>query len=362
VLEQLNVELGERSHPIFFGADLRLLVAESLSKWSADGRKIVLVADRAVALAHPAWLSDVFAVIPCLEVSGGERSKSLGVLGGVLDYFSEQHLDRRSLVVALGGGVIGDLAGFAGSIYLRGLDVVQIPTTLLAMVDSSVGGKTGINLAAGKNLVGTFHQPRAVFVSTGFLETLPQREFAAGVAEIIKYGLLGDVSLFEDLAAQPLVSPADPRVPSIIRRCCAQKAAIVKNDERELLGGGGRALLNLGHTFGHALEQATSYTEFLHGEAVAIGTVCAARYSEAAGLLADGGAARVEAVFRASGLPASIGVPVSAAQLLEAMRQDKKARAGTIRLVILKGLGEAELLNTADESLILSIWRDAGAS
>ncbi|HUG12662.1 MAG TPA: 3-dehydroquinate synthase [Opitutaceae bacterium] len=361
-MEQLNVDLGDRSYPIFFGADLGLNVAHSLSKWREDGRQIVLVADRAVALAHPAWLGEVFEDVPCLEVSGGERSKSLGVLGGVLDFFSEQHLDRRAVVVALGGGVIGDLAGFAGSIYLRGVDVVQIPTTLLAMVDSAVGGKTGINLAAGKNLVGTFHQPRAVFVNTGFLATLPQREFAAGVAEVIKYGLLGDAALFEDLAAQPLVSPADSRVSAIIRRCCAQKAAIVQGDERETRGGGGRALLNLGHTFGHALEQATGYTEFLHGEAVAIGTVCAARYSEAAGLLASGEAARVEAAFRAAGLPAAIDVSVSAAQLLEAMRQDKKARAGAIRLVIMHKLGEAALLDTADEGLILSVWREAGAS
>jgi 3-dehydroquinate synthase len=339
-----------------------LAIAESLSKWRGDGRKIVLVAERAVALLHPAWLSEVFSDVPCLEVSGGERSKSLGVLGGVLDFLSEQHLDRRAVVVALGGGVIGDLAGFAGSIYLRGVDVVQIPTTLLAMVDSSVGGKTGINLTAGKNLVGTFHQPQAVFVSSSFLATLPQREFAAGVAEVIKYGLLGDASLFEDLAAQPLVTPEDARVPTIIRRCCAQKAAIVQGDERETRGGGGRALLNLGHTFGHALEQATGYTAFLHGEAVASGTVCAARYSESAGLLACGEAARVEAVFRASGLPASIDTSVSAVQLLEAMRQDKKARAGAIRLVILKKPGEAAVLDKADESLILSVWRDAGAS
>ncbi|HEY5552814.1 MAG TPA: 3-dehydroquinate synthase [Opitutaceae bacterium] len=361
MLEQLNVDLGDRSYPLFFGADLQLNVAQSLSTWRADGRQVVLVADRAVALAHPAWLGGVFEGVPCLEVSGGERSKSLGVLGGVLDFFSEQNLDRRALVVALGGGVIGDLAGFAGSVFLRGLDVVQVPTTLLAMVDSAVGGKTGINLAAGKNLVGTFHQPRAVFVNTGFLSTLPQREFAAGVAEVIKYGLLGDASLFEELAAQPLISAADPRVPAIIRRCCAQKAVIVQGDERETRGGSGRALLNLGHTFGHALEQATGYTEFLHGEAVAIGMVCAARYSEAAGHLASGEAARIEAAVRAAGLPASIDVSVSSAQLLAAMRQDKKARAGAIRLIVLNRAGEAALLETADENLILSVWRDAGA-
>jgi 3-dehydroquinate synthase len=362
MLEQLKVELGDRGYVLNFGADLQLSVAQILSKWRAEGRQVVVVADRAVALAHPAWMGGVFEGVPCLEVSGGEQSKSLGVLGGVLDFFSEQRLDRRAVVVALGGGVIGDLAGFAGSIYLRGLDVVQIPTTLLAMVDSAVGGKTGINLAAGKNLVGTFHQPRAVYVNTGFLATLPQREFAAGVAEVIKYGLLGDAGLFEALAEQPLVSAADPRVPAIIRRCCAQKAAIVQGDEREMRSGGGRALLNLGHTFGHALEQATGYNTFLHGEAVAIGMVCAARYSEAAGLLAPEESARIEAAVRAAGLPVSIDVSVSSAQLLAAMRQDKKARAGAIRLIVLNRPGEAAVLEMADEELILSVWRDAGAS
>lgn len=362
MLEQLKVDLGERSYVLHFGADLQMSVAQALSQWRQEGRQVVIVADRAVALAHPAWMGGVFEGMPCLEVSGGERSKSLGVLGGVLDFLSERALDRRAMVVALGGGVIGDLAGFAASIYLRGIDVVQIPTTLLAMVDSAVGGKTGINLTAGKNLVGTFHQPRAVFVSTGFLSTLPQREFAAGVAEVIKYGLLGDDSLFEELAAQPLVSASDPRVPAIIRRCCAQKTAIVQGDERETRSGGGRALLNLGHTFGHALEQATGYTEFLHGEAVSIGMVCAARYSEAAGRLAAGEAARIEASVRAAGLPASIDVSVSASQLLAAMRQDKKARAGAIRLIVLNRAGEAALIENADEDLILSVWRDAGAS
>lgn len=362
VLDQLNVDLGERSYPLFFGTDLRLNVAGALARWRTDGRQAVLVADREVALAHGSWMGEVFENVPCLEVSGGERSKALGVLGGVLDFFSEQKLDRSAVVVAMGGGVIGDLAGFAASVYLRGLDAVQIPTTLLAMVDSAVGGKTGINLAAGKNLAGTFHQPRAVYVSTGFLSTLPQREFAAGVAEIIKYGLLGDAALFEDLAARPLVSHDDPRVPVIIRGCCAQKAAVVQGDERETRTGGGRALLNLGHTFGHALEQATGYGQLLHGEAVAIGLVCAARYSEGAGLLAEGGAARVEAAVRGAGLPAAIDFDVSSSQLLAAMRQDKKARAGTIRLVILNSLGEAAVLASADEDLITSVWRDAGAA
>lgn len=361
MLEQLKVELGERSYPIQFGPDLRMNASAALDELCNHSKRVVLVADRSVALAHDGWMREVFEGVPCLEVSGGERSKSLGVLGGLLDFFAEQRLDRSAVVVAMGGGVIGDLTGFAASVYLRGVDFIQIPTTLLAMVDSSVGGKTGINLAAGKNLVGTFHQPKAVFVSTDFLTTLPAREFAAGVAEIIKTGLLADGALFEQIEAEPLVAANDPRLPEIIRRCCAIKAAVVQDDERETKGSGGRALLNLGHTFGHALEQATGYGQLLHGEAVAIGLVCAARYSEAAGTLAAGGAARVEAAVRAAGLPASIDFEIETAALIEAMRLDKKARAGTIRLVVLNRLGEAALLKEADENLIRSVWRDAGA-
>ena len=362
MLEQLKVALGERSYAIQFGPDLRMNVAGAIAQWRDDERRAVLVADRSVALAHEGWMREVFEGVPCLEVSGGERSKSLGVLGGLLDFFAEQRLDRRAVIVALGGGVIGDLTGFAASIYLRGVDFVQIPTTLLAMVDSSVGGKTGINLAAGKNLVGTFHQPKSVFVSTDFLSTLPAREFAAGVAEIIKTGLLADAALFEEVEAQPLVACNDARLPAIIRRCCAIKAAVVQEDERETKGSGGRALLNLGHTFGHALEQATGYGQLLHGEAVAIGLVCAARYSEGTGSLDPGGAARIETAVRAAGLPVSIDFEVSTAQLVEAMRLDKKARSGTIRLVVLNRLGEAVLLRAADEELIRSVWREAGAS
>lgn len=362
MLEHLRVELGERSYPLVFGEDLRSNVVELIQKLRNAGSKVVVVADSNIAKFHPAWSSGVFGDAARLELAGGEATKSLSVLGSVLEFFAEQKLDRRSVVVAMGGGVLGDLAGFAASIYLRGLEVVQIPTTLLAMVDSAVGGKTGINLAAGKNLVGTFHQPTAVFVSTGFLGTLPQREFAAGVAEILKCGLLGDRTLFESLAASPLVSPSDPRLSSVIRSCCALKARIVRDDERETARDGGRALLNLGHTFGHALEQATGYARYLHGEAVAIGLVCAARYSTGAGLLDESQAARIEAAVKTAGLPSFVDPPIPASQLVAAMRLDKKARSGAIRLVVLHGIGDAALIADADENRIRAVWQSVGAS
>jgi 3-dehydroquinate synthase len=238
---------------------------------------------------------------------------------------------------------------------------VQVPTTLLAMVDSSVGGKTGINLAAGKNLAGAFHQPRAVFVDTGFLATLPAREFAAGMAEVIKYGLLGDRELFEDLAGEAVAGAADPRLAKLIRRCCAAKAVVVEADERELARTGGRALLNLGHTFGHALEQVTGYQRYLHGEAVAIGLAAAARLSARLGLLAADGVARVEAAVAAHALPVRIEPALPLAALMDAMQRDKKVRAGRLRFVVLESLGEARTHDEVPREAVEAVWREIGA-
>src|SRR5690606_17551335 len=202
-------------------------------------------------------------------------------------------LDRTSALMAVGGGVIGDLAGFAAASYLRGIEFLQVPTTLLAMVDSSVGGKTGITLKAGKTLVGAFHQPQAVFIGTDVLATLPPREFAAGMAEVIKYGLLGDAALLAELEREPL-TVGDGRLAGVIRRCCEIKAGIVAADERETAKDGGRALLNLGHTFGHAVEQVAGYGAYLHGEAVAVGLCAAARLSQKLGYIGDAEVARVD--------------------------------------------------------------------
>jgi len=247
----LTVNLGERSYPIRFDLDLTDEVRQCVEQLTAAGRKVVVVTDRHVADTQKERLAAMFGATPVRLAPPGESSKSVPEFGRVLDFLAAEGLDRGGVLFALGGGVVGDLGGFAAASYLRGIDYYQVPTTLLAMVDSSVGGKTGINLRAGKNLAGAFHQPRGVFIATDFLRTLSEREFAAGAAEVIKYGLLGDAGLLAELESARL-SAARADLPAIIRRCCAIKARIVEADEREEAKEGGRALLNLGHTFGHA--------------------------------------------------------------------------------------------------------------
>lgn len=358
--ESFTVNLGERSYPIWFGADLVAEVWAEVTKLGVGGRKIVVVTDRNLATQQWVALRAMFGESPVLALEPGEATKSLMELGRVLDFLAGQRMDRTSVVFAVGGGVIGDLAGFAAAAYLRGVDFVQIPTTLLAMVDSSVGGKTGINLAAGKNLVGAFHQPRGVFVATTLLETLPAREFAAGMAEVIKYGLLGDAALLAQLERAPL-TVASPELAAVIRRCCELKAKIVEADERELAKEGGRALLNLGHTFGHAIEQVTGYGTYLHGEAVAVGLCAAARLSQKLGTLGAAEVARVEAVVAAHGLPVRLRAPLAIGDLRAAMARDKKVRAGGLRFVVLKNLGEAATQGGIDPALADASFREVGA-
>jgi 3-dehydroquinate synthase len=256
---------------------------------------------------------------------------------------------------------VGDVGGFAAATWLRGIEFCQVPTTLLAMVDSSVGGKTGINLKAGKNLVGSFHQPRAVYIATDLLKTLPAREFAAGMAEVIKYGLLGDASLFAQLESQPL-TVSSPQLATTIRRCCELKARIVESDERELAREGGRALLNLGHTFGHAIEQVAGYGTYLHGEAVAIGLCAAARLSQILGNVNAADVRRVDAVVAAHGLPTRLGQPLPLSELLAAMARDKKVRDGLPRFVVLKKIGEAETHDSVPAALAEDVFRGVGAA
>lgn len=359
---ELRVELGERSYPIAFGAGLSGQVAARVAEARAAGRKVAVIADRAVAELHAAWVEAAFPGCPRLLVPGGEASKSVAGLGEGLEFLASEKLDRGSLVVALGGGVIGDLVGYTAASFLRGVDYVQIPTTLLAMVDSSVGGKTGINLRAGKNLAGAFHQPKAVYVDTGFLRTLPPREFPAGAAEIVKYGLLADAALFAELAARPLVAAEDPRLAAIVRQCCALKAAVVQDDERETKSSGGRALLNLGHTFGHAVEQVTGYKIYLHGEAVGIGLVAAARLSAKLGLISAPDAARTEAVVAAHRLPVRLEPALPLAALMDAMQRDKKVRAGKLRFVVLQRLGLAATHDDVPRDAVEAVWREVGAA
>jgi len=287
----------------------------------------------------------------------GESSKSFTQLAALCDRLLAAGIERRDRIIALGGGVIGDLAGFAAAILRRGVDFIQMPTSLLAQVDSSVGGKTGINSAHGKNLIGAFHQPVAVITDISLLDTLPERELAAGYAEVAKYGLLGDRDFFEWLeggAAAIMRGDSQARIHAI-RKSCEAKARIVAEDETET---GVRALLNLGHTFGHALEAATGYSQrLLHGEGVAIGMVQAFRFSERRGLCAPGTAERVARHLGSAGLPVHAseipGVLPPPSALLDFMRQDKKAQAGKLTFILARGIGEAFIArDVADADVI----------
>ncbi len=360
MIETLTVNLGARSYPIRFGADLSADVRGEVARRTAGGRKIAVLTDTNCAREQGDALLAMFGEAPLLVVPPGEGSKSLAGLGRVLDFLAARKLDRGGTLFAVGGGVIGDLGGFAAASWLRGIDFVQVPTTLLAMVDSSVGGKTGINLPAGKNLAGAFHQPRAVFVATGLLATLPPREFAAGLAEVIKYGLLGDAELFTQLEKTPLTI-ASPELAAVVRRCCAAKARIVEADEFETATDGGRALLNLGHTFGHAIENAAGYGEYLHGEAVAIGLCAAARLSAELKLISAADEARVAKVVAAHALPTKLRAPLALTDLLAAMARDKKVRAGLPRFVVLKKVGEAATYDGVSPALAEACFRAVGA-
>lgn len=358
--DTLCVNLGERSYPIQFGADLTGDVRAEVGRLIAGGRRVAVLTDTSVARAQAAAIGAMFGPAPVLAVEPGEGAKSLAGFGGVLDFLAKHKIDRGGVLFAVGGGVIGDLGGFAAAAWLRGIEFQQVPTTLLAMVDSSVGGKTGINIAAGKNLVGAFHQPRAVHISTGMLTTLPSREFAAGMAEVIKYGLLGDRELFELLERAPLtVNSAD--LAGVIRRCCALKARIVEADERETAASGGRALLNLGHTFAHAIENVAGYGGYLHGEAVGIGLGAAARLSQKLGYIGVAEVARVDGVVAAHALPGRLRSALPWAELQAAMTRDKKVRAGGLRFVVLKAVGEAVTQGDIPPALVAASFREVGA-
>jgi 3-dehydroquinate synthase len=359
--DTLQVSLGERSYSILFAEDLTAEVRALVAELSAASRRIAVVTDRNVATIQASTLKSLFADAPTLVVPSGEESKSIPEFGRVLDFLAGKGLDRSAAVFAVGGGVVGDLAGFAAASYLRGIDYYQVPTTLLAMVDSSVGGKTGVNLKAGKNLAGAFHQPRCVFIATGFLKLLPLREFAAGMAEVIKTALLGDRLLFEDLERAAL-APGDLRLAWTVRVCCGIKARLVESDERELAGSGGRALLNLGHTFGHAVEQVTGYGTYLHGEAVAIGLCAAARLSRRLGLLGDPDIARIESVVSAHALPTRLRSSLPVSSLMAAMARDKKVRAGAPRFVLLRSIGQAVVRPDIAPDDVEAVWAEVGCS
>ncbi len=361
MVETLKVNLGARSYPIHFGEDLAADVRAEVGRLTAAGRKVAVLTDTNFSRLHAGGLQAMFGDAPVLAVEPGEGTKSLAGLGRALDFLAAQKLDRGGALFVVGGGVIGDVGGFAAASYLRGIDFFQVPTTLLAMVDSSVGGKTGINLTAGKNLVGAFHQPRGVFISTALLATLPAREFAAGTAEVIKYGLLGDAALFTQLKKTAL-TVGSPKLAAVIRRCCAAKAHIVEKDEFETAKSDGRALLNLGHTFGHAIENAAGYGEYLHGEAIAIGLCAAARLSVELKLISAKDEGHIGKVIAAHQLPTRLRAALPVAALMRAVARDKKNRAGLPRFVVLKKIGVAATQEGVAPALAEACFRAVGAA
>ena len=356
---KVNVELGSRSYPILIGTGLLDGLGNACAEAGLAGRALIvtdstvrpLYAARAEASLRAAGIS-----IQTLDVPAGESSKDWTNLASICEASLRAGLDRRGFIVALGGGVVGDLAGFAAAVWLRGIPFVQVPTTLLAMVDSSVGGKTGINLPGGKNLVGAFHQPRLVMADLDALRTLPAREFSSGMAEVVKYGWIRDASLLEtlDKDGQRLRAHDSAALEKVISRSCSIKADVVGRDERE---GGLRAILNFGHTFGHALEACAGYGALLHGEAVAIGMVFAARLSERITGLASGSTAGIEKQLRAFDLPVRAPQGSDWARLRTAMAADKKSSAGQIRWVLARAPGNATPGHTVPDEVLEEAWR-----
>ena len=339
----VKVPLGDRTYSIRI--DNGLLARLGAECAALDlGQRCAIIADANVVRHYgkPAWQSLARAgFVPTLvTVPAGEKTKSLHAIAGCYDQLAAHRLERDSFIIALGGGVVGDLAGFAAATYLRGIDFVQVPTTLLAQVDSSVGGKVGVNLKAGKNLVGAFYQPRFVLCDLATLGTLSEREFRAGLAEVIKYGIIADAALFarieRDLAK--LLTRDSQTLAAVVARCCEIKAEVVGKDETE---GGLRAILNFGHTIGHAIEAVSGYGKFLHGEAIAIGQTAAARLSVKLTGLPAADAERIRLLFERAGLPTRIKLPpAQMARLFGAMKLDKKVSGGEIKFVLAERIGK----------------------
>jgi len=362
-MRTVKVALGPRSYNIIIGPDVISATGEALSVL-APGARCAIVTDETVASLHlhSLALSLIGAGVTFSEIvlPPGEATKSFSRLTDLCNTLLDHELERGDVIIAMGGGVIGDLAGFAASIFKRGIRLVQIPTTLLAQVDSSAGGKTGINTRHGKNLIGTFHQPSLVIIDTEILSTLDAREFRNGYAEVVKYGLLGDAAFFEWLeknVGEVFTGAGTARIYAIEQSCKA-KAALVTADERE---SGPRALLNLGHTFGHALEAWAGYSARLkHGEAVAIGMVLAAELSEEMGLCPKSVPERLIAHLKTAGLPTAItdmaarsgGEIPSAHEVMSLMAQDKKVKGGHVTFILLRGIGEAFISDDVEPDLL----------
>ena len=351
-MQTLKVDLGDRSYPIFIGPNL--LANRDLLLPYTKGNQVCIVTNETIA---PLYLDQIQQTLCDKQVEtvvlpDGEQHKTLDTLNLIFDQLLTARHNRTTTLVALGGGVVGDMTGFAAAAYQRGVDFIQIPTTLLSQVDSSVGGKTGVNHALGKNMIGAFHQPNCVLADTSVLNTLPARELSAGIAEVIKYGLISDYEFFVWLEnnIDALLACDDDALAYAIERSCHNKAEVVAQDERE---GGIRAILNLGHTFGHAIETAQGYGNWLHGEAVAVGMVMAADLSHRMGWVEADAVERTRALLLKANLPVTSPEGMTAEQFLSLMAVDKKVLDGQLRLVLLKAMGQAVVTSDIDRALLL---------
>ena len=351
-MKTLNVNLGDRSYPIYIGVDL-LADADRLVPY-IQGQEVVVVTNSTVA---PLYLDKILSLLSDKRVEtvilpDGEEYKTLTVLDDIFTVMLEQHFSRRVTVIALGGGVIGDMAGFAAACYQRGVPFIQIPTTLLSQVDSSVGGKTAVNHPLGKNMIGAFYQPQCVVADISTLKTLEPRQLSAGIAEVIKYGLISDAEFlaWQEAHMEQLLALDEEALIYAVERSCQNKADVVAADEHEK---GVRALLNLGHTFGHAIETGMGYGDWLHGEAVAAGMYMAADLSARLGWIDQSDVERLEALLLRAKLPIFGPKALSAQRMLELMAVDKKVVEGQIRLVLLKSLGEAVVTDDFSTELLL---------
>ncbi|MCH1931400.1 3-dehydroquinate synthase [Shewanella sp. A25] len=357
--KQIQVDLGERSYPIYIGQNL-MSDGETLSRYLLK-KRILIVTNETIA---PLYLQQMqstmasFGEVACVTLPDGEQFKDLTHLDHIFSALLEHNYGRDSVLVALGGGVIGDMTGFAAACYQRGVNFIQIPTTLLSQVDSSVGGKTAVNHPLGKNMIGAFYQPQLVLIDTQCLQTLPAREFAAGMAEVIKYGIMWDSEFFQWLEdnIEPLKNLDNQALVYAISRCCEIKAEVVSQDETEQ---GVRALLNLGHTFGHAIEAEMGYGNWLHGEAVAAGTVLAAQTAKSLGYIDESIVRRIIALLTAFDLPVTKPATMDFDSFIKHMRRDKKVLAGQIRLVLPTAIGRADVFSQVSESTLEQVIRYA---
>ncbi|MGL1956065.1 MAG: 3-dehydroquinate synthase [Colwellia sp.] len=350
----LNLDLGQRSYPIYIESGL--LTKTSLLSSHIRSKRICIVSNNIV---HPLYIKLIKENLVAFDIDevvlpDGEAEKNLANFERIMSHLLANEHGRDTTLLALGGGVIGDITGFAAACYQRGIDFIQVPTTLLSQVDSSVGGKTAVNHPLGKNMIGAFYQPKAVFIDINSLETLPVREFNAGMAEVIKYGILGDNAFFLWLEANiPLIKSGDKvTLAKMIEKCCQCKADIVASDETEA---GVRALLNLGHTFGHAIEAEQGYGKWLHGEAVATGMVLAAKVAVAMNLLEASDLRRIESLIKAFDLPIKAPENMGFDEFIRHMRRDKKNIAGKLRFIIPTAIGQSEIREDVTQDMLKQI-------